>query len=431
MGLLDFNMPGIDTPQGQGLLAAAFSLMGAKGNSMSEAVGDAGRQYMGVYQNARSLEDQKKLRDLQMKQAQMQMDEAQRAVDERNWMRTTAQKYAKPAGVTTSMQPVNAPGDVGPDLFSRSPSNMVKPVETATPASFDIAGFMNEYMQRDPLDATAKMRELTAPDYMAVSEGSTLIDKRTGRTVMSNPKTATPSDLARLTQEMLALPAGSPMRQVYEAAIRKAVTHAPAPSASVSVAMDKGMAQQIGPMMKDSKAAADGAVQTADAAARVIQATQSGQVLLGPAADARLRIKQISSMLGVGGKDDAEIIANTRQAIRGLAEMTLQGRKQMTGQGAITDRESALAEKATSGDINDLTPQELVELARASARASRYVYDSHQRMIDAAMKDPEGAKLVPFYRTGNFPSFNFNFDQMTPQGGVDVRSKADAILGGK
>ena len=75
---------------------------------------------------------------------------------------------------------------------------------------------------------------------------------------------------------------------------------------------------------------------------------------------------------GLGGRDAADQIANTRQAIRGLAEMTLQGRKQMSGQGAITESESKLAEKATSGDINSLTNAEIKQLANASARAAKF-----------------------------------------------------------
>ena len=51
MGLLDFNMPGMDTPEGQGLLSAAFSLMSAKKlpgqkGAFAGALGDAGQQYL-------------------------------------------------------------------------------------------------------------------------------------------------------------------------------------------------------------------------------------------------------------------------------------------------------------------------------------------------------------------------------------------------
>lgn len=52
MGLLDFQMPGMDTAEGQGLLAASLSLMGAQKmpgqrGAFGSALADAGRQYMG------------------------------------------------------------------------------------------------------------------------------------------------------------------------------------------------------------------------------------------------------------------------------------------------------------------------------------------------------------------------------------------------
>jgi hypothetical protein len=59
MGLLDINMPGMDTPEGQGLLSAAFSLMSAQKlpgqtGAMAGALGDAGRQYLGTTNDARN-----------------------------------------------------------------------------------------------------------------------------------------------------------------------------------------------------------------------------------------------------------------------------------------------------------------------------------------------------------------------------------------
>jgi len=64
-GLLD-GLPGLDTPQGQGLLAAAFNLMSAKGPSFANAIGDAGRSYMGATQNAADNAAQNEVRRLQI-----------------------------------------------------------------------------------------------------------------------------------------------------------------------------------------------------------------------------------------------------------------------------------------------------------------------------------------------------------------------------
>ena len=69
-------------------------------------------------------------------------------------------------------------------------------------------------------------------------------------------------------------------------------------------------------------------------------------------------------IFGASG-DLTQKINNTRAAIQGLAEITLQGRQEMHGQGAITESEGKLAERAKSGDIS-LTPGELKQLANAA-----------------------------------------------------------------
>ncbi len=91
MGLLDINMPGMDTPEGQGLLSAAFSLMSAQKlpgqrGAMAGALGDAGRQYLGTTNDARNQSQRRAMGDLQMQAQQMQLEAARKAQaqEERN-----------------------------------------------------------------------------------------------------------------------------------------------------------------------------------------------------------------------------------------------------------------------------------------------------------------------------------------------------------
>lgn len=159
----------------------------------------------------------------------------------------------------------------------------------------------------------------------------------------------------------------------------------------------ESIAGQVGPILKESAVQAQGAVQQQDAAKRIVQAVDSNKLYAGPGAGARLKIAQIGDLLGVSGADTAEKIANTRQAIRGLAEMTLQGRKQMSGQGAITESESKLAQQATSGDIDSMTPAELKQLANASSRASQYIINEHNRKVQIAKSKPETAGIAGYF----------------------------------
>jgi hypothetical protein len=176
------------------------------------------------------------------------------------------------------------------------------------------------------------------------------------------------------------------------------------PSTNVNVALDKGIAAQIGPMLKDAQIQAQGANSQIDAADRVIQAVDTNKVIAGPVASPQLKLAQIGSALGVTGKDTAETIANTRQAIRGMSELTLQGRKSMRGEGAITESEGKLAERAFSGDIDSLTPAEIKQIANASKRAAEFTLSEYNRKLKTLEKDPATAQLVPFYEVTRMPA---------------------------
>jgi len=178
---------------------------------------------------------------------------------------------------------------------------------------------------------------------------------------------------------------------------------ASAPNVRVDVKTGDSLAQQIGPMMRDSVIAAEGAVKQVDAARRIISAVDTGKIISGPGAEPMLVANQIAQTLGIGGKDSAEIIANTRQAIRGLAELTLQGRQQMRGQGAITESEGKLAERAMSGEIN-FTAAEIKQLAAASERSARFQYAEHARKIEVMKQNPSLQGLSPFYQGPAMPA---------------------------
>lgn len=174
----------------------------------------------------------------------------------------------------------------------------------------------------------------------------------------------------------------------------------------------------VAPMLVASKTATSGAIQQADAANRIIQSLDTNKLFTGAGANQKLQAAQIGQMLGVTGNKTEEIVANTRQAIQGLAQLTLQGRKQMRGEGAITESEGALAQRAMSGDIS-LTAGELRILANAAKRSAKFTYDQHQSMMGALAKDSPNS--VPYYQLEVNPSI---FGTTSS----DVRAKADAIV---
>jgi hypothetical protein len=174
----------------------------------------------------------------------------------------------------------------------------------------------------------------------------------------------------------------------------------------------------VAPILVASKTATSGAIQQADAANRIIQSLDTNKIFTGAGANQKLQMAQIGQMLGVTGNRTEEIVANTRQAIQGLAQLTLQGRKQMRGEGAITESEGALAQRAMSGDVS-LTAGELRILANAAKRSAKFTYDQHQSMMSALAKDSPNS--VPYYQLEVNPNI---FGEST----TDVRKKADAIV---
>lgn len=102
MGLLD-GIPKLDTPQGQGLLAAAFQLMGSRG-SFGESIGRAGMTYMGATQQAQESAANNELRRLQVDGYKRKAEQEQAAMELAARQRKALQAmFARPGGATNQV----------------------------------------------------------------------------------------------------------------------------------------------------------------------------------------------------------------------------------------------------------------------------------------------------------------------------------------
>ena len=169
-----------------------------------------------------------------------------------------------------------------------------------------------------------------------------------------------------------------------------------------SVNMGKSIISEVGPILTKSMEQAENAVKQIDTSNRLIGAIDSNKVFTGTGANVKVALTQVGDALGIAGKDSQEKLANTRVAIQSLAQLTLQGRQQMRGEGAITQGESNLAEQAMSGKI-DFTSAELRILANAAKRAAEYTYKQHESRLDVLRKDPNTASVVPIYSVPPMP----------------------------
>lgn len=181
--------------------------------------------------------------------------------------------------------------------------------------------------------------------------------------------------------------------QGYE--LGKAKAGATNVSLKVDNKMGESLAGQVGPMAKDSRVQADGAVKMFDAADRIERALNSNKVLAGPGASQIQTVRQFSQMVG-GGNDEG--IRQTRQVIKSLAQMSVEARKQLQGQGQVTESEAAAVAKADAGDINDLTVGELRDLVMLTKRAAHFTAKGHNDILNQLGSNQGTAGLVPFYR---------------------------------
>ena len=387
-GLLDDFSEFIKTPGGQGLLSAAFGgLAGAQKGAPLNSLGRAGLAGLSGYGGALDREKQAaesaqmgKYRDMQQTQMQMQIDAAKRKATEEQGQADW--RTGLPAVMNAK---VYGAGDEGPTMAPADPSAL-----------------KNYLMQPNSPFADEVLKNQLfpkAPDYKVVGDSLLQVGANGVTPVYTKPEKVNPNQPFMVVDGKIV-----PNTEYQNYEIGKAKAGATNVSTKVETKMGDSLASQVGPMVKDTYTAAQGAVQQADAAQRIIKAVDSGKIIAGPLANGRMTVAQIGQMVGVTGKDDAETIARSREVIRGLSEMTLQGRKQMTGQGAITESEGKLAEKANSGDINDLTPAEIKQLARASARAAKFIYSQHQDNLTNLQSNPDTSKLAGFYKVRPMPT---------------------------
>lgn len=390
MGLL--NMPGMDTPEGQGLLSAAFALLKARkmpgGGGFANALGDAGQQYMGARSHAQDrmsqAQDQmarRKMQDFQMQSMAAETEQRQAA------LRTKADELARRATDDAAVRrQLEGGGGFDPRQFlSSNPGASLEGLEQAM--KFNTA-----------LTPKPPQRDTVAPGSSVIEYGPN--GPKPIFTAPAEPKAEALPEVAKLISQMERLPPGSPFRKVYENAIQKATTHQPATSVNVNTEKPllNSVAQGLGKQIDDSLAAARAAIPAITTAHRLMSAVDSGKLVSGPGASFRVLGLQIGQMLGVGGSNGAEILQNTRSAIQSMAQAELDAAQQMKGQGQITESERDIIRRAASGRIDDLTAPEVKLLAQTMEKTAKFKIKSHRSNVGALQAMPGAAPLIPFYQ---------------------------------
>jgi hypothetical protein len=196
--------------------------------------------------------------------------------------------------------------------------------------------------------------------------------------------------------------------KAHQDRLTKLSSHAPAPSATATARADnkagESLGKEIGPMLAESRTGALAASQIVDTTHRIGQALESGQVNLGPGATVKTRVEQVARLFGAGGRDVQERLVNTRNVIRGLAQLTVANRKALKGQGTVTDNEQKLLERAEAGNIDDFTMDELRDFINVSERLARTQYAIHELNMKNASSNESTKGLASFFRVPALPA---------------------------
>ena len=172
---------------------------------------------------------------------------------------------------------------------------------------------------------------------------------------------------------------------------------------NVNTGLVKNLSEEVSKRLGDLTIKADESIGQLNSVNSILKATDENKIFSGFGGGLGLGMAQFADILGVGGKDNAEKILNTRSVIQGLAQMTLVGRKEMKGQGAVNESEGLLAERATSGKIEDLTVKEIQQLARVAERVAKYNLNKHRTMLDKVKKLPNVGELGSTFEIGTEP----------------------------
>jgi hypothetical protein len=178
-----------------------------------------------------------------------------------------------------------------------------------------------------------------------------------------------------------------------------------APSTTITLPGDKKMAEVLG--AKGAERLDTSLTQAQEAQSTIQNINELRPILAegvfaGPLSAAPRAVAQIASSLGVTGKDTKELLERTAVAMQGLAKFELSAAAAMRGQGAITENERMLIQRAAGGRLDQFTAPEVQALLAAMEKTANYRIGSHNRQLDVLRKSgsPEVRDLLPFYELG-------------------------------
>lgn len=367
MGLLDFNLDNLDSPQarmGLGLLAAA----GPQAVPMSFGQRLAGA--MGQMRAERAAEEERKARQqaqaMQAQLLQLQLEQSKRQKD------LTQRRDNYLGALDPNAGPTIQPTMAGAMAAGLSPQEFVALNPQPKPADFKVVG--NRLVEIGP----SGVREAYAPP-----------------------------EKPDLNSLIVIGPDGKPTVNRLLLDAKRQIARDGASNINQTVNAEKPLlntvATKLGEQLDASLSNAKAATQAISTAQSIKSAIDSGKVIAGPGSSFRVVGLQLGQMLGVGGNDSAEMLSNTRTVIQGLAKAELDAAQQMKGQGQITEAERDIIRRAASGNIDTMTGPEIRLLMDSMEKTARAKIGQHRANVQSLSRMEGAAPLIPFYQVDEPP----------------------------
>lgn len=125
-------------------------------------------------------------------------------------------------------------------------------------------------------------------------------------------------------------------------------------------------------------------------------------VFSGPLSGSVRTVAQLASSLGITGQTTQELLTRTAEAMQGLAKFELSAAAAMRGQGAITENERMLIQRAAAGRLDQFTAPEIQALLNAMEKTANFRISSHNKLLDTfrKSKNPEVREAASAYELG-------------------------------
>lgn len=176
-----------------------------------------------------------------------------------------------------------------------------------------------------------------------------------------------------LTDSVILGPDGKPMvnKDAVAAKIKVAAAGAPQSNTKIIVDNSKQTFEAAIQRVQEKATAAESAIGALDTVQQIRTSLATNKVLTGPGAGVRMKVQQLFGI-------DTPALAETRSVIQGLSSLALDSRGKITGQGAISNVEQELLQKAVSGDFTDLTVGEIKTILNVSERVQKQLIRQYE-----------------------------------------------------